>query len=150
MQKLAAYGMTMIIVTHEMRFARDVSTRVIYMDEGGIYEQGTPQDIFENPQRPKTKAFVHKKQLLLENITSADFDFYGVFGRVEAFCLKHHVPESTCTTLYSVLEESLCSVIMPLLAHVAVRCQLEVAIGEDHAYLHVQIPYAHDWQQLHE
>ena len=54
-RKLAQEGMTMMIVTHEMNFARNISTRVFYMDEKGIYEDGTPQQIFENPQRPKTK-----------------------------------------------------------------------------------------------
>ena len=49
-------GMTMMIVTHEMKFARDVSTRVFYMDEGGIYEEGTPEEIFEHP--PQRKRFI--------------------------------------------------------------------------------------------
>ena len=55
---LAASGMTMLIVTHEMRFARNVSTRVFYMDEGVIYEEGTPDAVFENPKREKTRAFI--------------------------------------------------------------------------------------------
>ena len=55
---LAKTGMTMLIVTHEMGFARDVSTRVLYMDEGVIYEDGTPADIFNAPKKPKTVEFV--------------------------------------------------------------------------------------------
>ena len=55
---LAKTGMTMLIVTHEMGFARDVSTRVFYMDEGVVYEDGTPADIFNAPKRPKTVEFV--------------------------------------------------------------------------------------------
>ena len=55
---LAKTGMTMLIVTHEMGFARDVSTRVFYMDEGVIYEDGTPADVFNAPKRPKTIDFV--------------------------------------------------------------------------------------------
>ena len=55
---LAKTGMTMLIVTHEMGFARDVSTRVFYMDEGVIYEDGTPNEIFHHPQKPKTVEFV--------------------------------------------------------------------------------------------
>ena len=55
---LAKTGMTMLIVTHEMGFARDVSTRVFYMDEGVIYEEGTPDAIFGRPQKPKTVEFV--------------------------------------------------------------------------------------------
>ena len=52
-RRLARDGMTMLIVTHEMEFARDVSKRVLYMDEGLIYEQGTPEQIFENPLKEK-------------------------------------------------------------------------------------------------
>lgn len=57
---LAKSGLTMIIVTHEMAFARDVSDRVIFMDKGIIAEEGTPQDIFENPQEERTKAFLKR------------------------------------------------------------------------------------------
>ena len=57
-KSLAKSGMTMLIVTHEMGFARDVSTRVLYMDEGIIYEDGTPDEIFNRPQKPKTVEFV--------------------------------------------------------------------------------------------
>ena len=59
---LAASDMTMLIVTHEMRFARNVSTRVFYMDEGVIYEEGTPDEIFANPKRGKTREFVNRGQ----------------------------------------------------------------------------------------
>ena len=55
---LAKTGMTMLIVTHEMGFARDVSTRVFYMDEGVVYEDGTPADVFNAPKKPKTVEFV--------------------------------------------------------------------------------------------
>ena len=55
---LAKSGMTMLVVTHEMGFARDVSTRVLYMDEGVIYEEGTPEAVFNRPQKPKTVEFV--------------------------------------------------------------------------------------------
>ena len=55
---LAKTGMTMLVVTHEMGFARDVSTRVFFMDEGVIYEDGTPSEVFNHPQRPKTVEFV--------------------------------------------------------------------------------------------
>ena len=55
---LAKTGMTMLIVTHEMGFARDVSTRVFYMDEGVVYEDGTPADVFSAPKKPKTVDFV--------------------------------------------------------------------------------------------
>ncbi|MBR5239275.1 MAG: amino acid ABC transporter ATP-binding protein [Clostridia bacterium] len=60
MKKLAREGMTMLVVTHEMGFAREVADRVIFMDEGTILEEGTPADIFSQPQHERTKAFLNK------------------------------------------------------------------------------------------
>ena len=58
MQELAREGMTMLVVTHEMAFARDVSSRVVFMNDGVICEQGTPQEIFENPRKQPTRDFL--------------------------------------------------------------------------------------------
>ena len=60
MQDLAAEGMTMLVVTHEMAFARDVSNKVVYMNEGYIWEQGTPEEVFGNPQKQETKDFLSR------------------------------------------------------------------------------------------
>lgn len=60
MQGLAKTGLTMIVVTHEMAFARDVSTKVIFMDEGYICEEGTPEQIFKAPQKERTKEFLSR------------------------------------------------------------------------------------------
>ncbi|MBE7040152.1 MAG: amino acid ABC transporter ATP-binding protein [Ruminococcaceae bacterium] len=60
MKSLAEEGMTMVVVTHEMGFAREVASRVIFMDEGKIMETGTPEEIFTNPQNERTKAFLSK------------------------------------------------------------------------------------------
>ncbi|NLY72785.1 MAG: amino acid ABC transporter ATP-binding protein [Tissierellia bacterium] len=57
---LAKKGMTIVIVTHEMGFAKEISNRVLFMDDGQIVEQGSPQDIFDNPQNPRTKEFLEK------------------------------------------------------------------------------------------
>ncbi|MBE6968719.1 MAG: amino acid ABC transporter ATP-binding protein [Ruminococcaceae bacterium] len=60
MKSLAQEGMTMLVVTHEMAFARDVSRRVVYMNEGVICEQGSPEEIFGNPQKQETKDFLSR------------------------------------------------------------------------------------------
>ncbi len=60
MKELAAEGMTMVVVTHEMGFAREVATRVIFMDEGIIQEDGTPEEIFDNPKCERLKSFLGK------------------------------------------------------------------------------------------
>ena len=60
MKSLAEGGMTMVVVTHEMRFAREVGKRVIFMADGAIVEEGTPSEIFDNPKNERTKAFLEK------------------------------------------------------------------------------------------
>jgi arginine/lysine/histidine transport system ATP-binding protein len=60
MKELAAEGMTMIVVTHEMGFAKEVGHRVVFMDDGNIVEEGTPVDIFSNPKHPRTCDFLSK------------------------------------------------------------------------------------------
>ena len=60
MTQLADEGMTMVVVTHEMRFAKKVATRVLFIDEGVIVEQNTPDEFFDNPQNPRLKEFLSK------------------------------------------------------------------------------------------
>jgi len=60
MKELAKSGMTMVVVTHEMGFAREVGTRLLFMDQGVIMEQGKPEDVFSNPQNERTQAFLSK------------------------------------------------------------------------------------------
>ena len=60
MKELASEGMTMVVVTHEMGFAKEVASRVIFMDEGVIQEDGTPDDVFNNPQCERLKSFLGK------------------------------------------------------------------------------------------
>ena len=60
MKELAAEGMTMIVVTHEMGFAREVADEIIFMSDGRIIERGSPVQIFENPENQRTKNFIDK------------------------------------------------------------------------------------------
>lgn len=60
MKDLAEAGMTMVVVTHEMGFAREVASRVLFMDQGVVVEQGTPEEVFNNPQNERTKSFLSK------------------------------------------------------------------------------------------
>lgn len=60
MRELASEGMTMVVVTHEMGFAKEVGDRIIFMDEGNIVEEGTPEELFSNPQNPRAKDFLAK------------------------------------------------------------------------------------------
>jgi len=60
MKDLAKEGMTMVVVTHEMGFAREVGDRILFMDNGNIVEKGTPEEIFSNPKNPRTIDFLSK------------------------------------------------------------------------------------------
>lgn len=106
-RRLASEGMTMAIVTHEMDFARDVSNRVFYMDEGLIYEEGPPAQIFDNPQRARTRAFIQRIRSYRCSVNSPDFDLYAIHGGIETFCEKHVIPRQTRHDLQLLAEEFL-------------------------------------------
>ncbi len=106
-RRLSKEGMTMVIVTHEMEFARNISNRVFYMDEGVIYEEGPPQQIFENPQREKTKAFIHRIRSMYYHITSPDFDLYELQAEMEVFCEKHMLSQKVTDHVLHIAEEVL-------------------------------------------
>jgi polar amino acid transport system ATP-binding protein len=106
-RRLAREGMTMIIVTHEMEFARNLSSRVFYMDEGLIYEEGTPQQIFDNPQKEKTKAFINRIRTLHYRFTSPDYDLYATQAGMELFCEKHTLSKKVTGYVLHIAEEVL-------------------------------------------
>ncbi len=85
-KRLAQSGMTMVIVTHEMAFARNVSTRIFYMDEGGIYEEGPPEVIFEHPKKEKTRAFIKRMKSFRYKVETEDFDFIELTNSLLNFC----------------------------------------------------------------
>ena len=90
---LAKDGLTMLIVTHEMRFARDVSTRIFFMNEGVIYEDGTPEQIFGHPVRSATKTFVNRIQKLVYEIDSDEFDYLQIHTGLSRFCIKYNLAD---------------------------------------------------------
>lgn len=104
-RNLARQGMTMLVVTHEMKFARDVSTRIFYMDEGIIYEEGTPEQIFEHPQKEKTRRFIRNIKVFHWEAEGAGFDFIGMLTALEAFSFKHMIDPSLSRRMISVAEE---------------------------------------------
>ena len=106
-RRLASQGMTMVIVTHEMDFARDVSNRIFYMDEGGIYEEGTPQQIFDAPQKPRTIAFINRLRNYERRVLSPDFDIYEIHSGIEAFCDKQFTFHTARHNLLLAVEEVL-------------------------------------------
>ena len=79
----------MLIVTHEMNFAREVATRILFFADGEIYEQGTPAEIFDAPKRPKTVAFIHKQKYFSYEIAERAFDLPKLQGGIQTFAEKY-------------------------------------------------------------
>ena len=104
---LAKQGMTMVIVTHEMRFAREVSTRIFYMDQGVIYEEGTPEQIFDNPQRERTKIFINRIRNYHHVIKSPRYDLYQLQAEMIQFCTKYYLSSQVQHNVQLLAEEVL-------------------------------------------
>lgn len=86
---VASRGITMIIVTHEMQFARNVSTRVLYLDQGVVYEDGTPEQIFDNPVRERTQIFIKRVRTVSRHFDSEGADIYSLLGEIRNFSFQY-------------------------------------------------------------
>ena len=104
-RKLAAKGMTMVIVTHEMNFARDVSNRVFYLDEGIIYEEGTPEQVFGSPRQEKTRQFIRHLKILTIRIEGRAFDYAGAVTQIETFGHRHLIDHAVIRRMITITEE---------------------------------------------
>lgn len=105
MRSLAKEGMTMLIVTHEMKLAQTVSTRVLYMDQGGIYEDGSPEQIFNHPQRERTRFFVNRLKTFEREIKTTTFDFIEFSTGIEEFGRKQQLSQRQINGLQLIFEE---------------------------------------------
>lgn len=124
-RQLAHSGTTMMIVTHEMRFAREISNRVFYMDQGIIYEDGTPDQIFNHPQKNRTRAFVNGLKVLHIHVNSKDFDFIGTQSQIEEYCYKNQISAQTAYRISSVFEELCVQILMPALSECTISMTVE-------------------------
>ena len=86
---LTKHNMTMLIVTHEMNFAREVADRVLFFADKGIYEQGTPKEIFDAPKGEKTVAFIRKLKYFGYEVTDRNFDLLALQGGIRNFAEKY-------------------------------------------------------------
>ncbi len=137
-RNLAQQGYTMMIVTHEMRFARDVSTRVFYMDEGLIYEEGTPEVIFDHPQKPKTRMFIMKIRMLEKTVTRGQFDLYGFNGEIEEFARKQGLTRKRQSALEALTEEMAVQTLLKRYETI----DLEIAYADSDESLSMTFAYA--------
>ena len=142
MKDLAAGGLTMLVVTHEMRFARDASSRVFYMDQGEVWEAGPPEQIFGNPERPETRAFIFRIRSWEWEVSYPDFDHPAMEGSLEEFCARQFLGRRLVLACQHVVEEIATQHLATLAREVGaegatVRLALSVAEGGDTATLDV-------------
>ena len=98
-------GKTMIVVTHDMDFARTIGNRLFYMDEGTIYEEGDPEEVFANPKKEKTRQFVNGLKVLEFKISDQNYDFYGAYASIDEYCRKNQIDYKKTHHIQSVFEE---------------------------------------------
>lgn len=102
---LTKTGITMLIVTHEMRFAKAVSSRIFFMDEGIIFEDGTPEQIFEHPEKEKTRQFIFRIHEFSVEIQSGNFDFYSCLTDITRFAERNYLSRTVIDNISSIFEE---------------------------------------------
>ena len=117
---LAKKRTTMIIVTHEFNFAREIADRIIFLSEKGVYEEGTPDEIFNKPKKDRTKAFIHKVRSMVYHVDRADFDLMELQGKIYSFCERYGVRLLETWRLSISLEE--------MLREIVKRCRSPVDI----------------------
>ena len=130
---LAEQGLTMLVVTHEMRFARDASSRVFYMDQGELWESGTPKQIFENPQRQETRDFIFRVRSWNWEIRNVDYDYYAMVSSLQAFCARQFLGRHISLACELVIEEVTDSLLIPAAERHGIadpRIAYELSIGE--------------------
>lgn len=139
-RNLVQQGLTMMIVTHEMKFARDVSTRIFYMDQGIIYEEGTPEQIFDHPQKDRTRQFVNRLKVFHYAITDRRYDFVELIAKIDAFGHHESMSMNKIYDLQMLIEEACTQTILP---QIEGEPHLEIMIeySEDRGYAEVEITY---------
>ena len=128
---LAGQGLTMLIVTHEMKFARDVSTRVFYMDEGIVYEEGTPEQVFESPKTNRCRAFVQRLKTFHLDITSKTFDFIGAAADIDRFSRRQLLGAQQSLKYQQIFEELCVTNILPTLPDNGCSLRFDALCRED-------------------
>jgi polar amino acid transport system ATP-binding protein len=139
-RNLAENGMTLMIVTHEMRFAKEIANRIFYMDEGGIYEDGTPEQIFNNPKKEKTIRFIKRLKVFEYEINSKSFDFIEFNNMLEEYGKKNQIPNKTIMRALSVFEELAVQIIIPEMSDIF-KLNAAFEYSEDEKTLTIVVKY---------
>ncbi|MBR6160141.1 MAG: amino acid ABC transporter ATP-binding protein [Lachnospiraceae bacterium] len=130
-RKLSHTGKTIMIVTHEMNFARAIANRVFYMDEGVIYEDGTPDEIFEHPKKDRTRRFIKKLKSLEIDINDRNCDLPGMMSEIEEFCGRNRISFRMSNHLLLVFEELIWQMLMDRPGVPDIKCTVEFSEEND-------------------
>ena len=137
-RQLAEMGKTMMIVTHEMRFAREISNRIFYMDDGGIYEDGTPEQIFDAPQKERTRRFVRRLKVSEIRITPEDQSPLRCANELNEFFYKNDVPAKMRFRIESVFEELCLQILLSELEQPEISFMVEYDENKEAAFISVR------------
>ena len=125
-RRLAKEGMTMVIVTHNMRLARSIATRVIYMDHGTICEEGTPGQVFDHPQKEETRFFINGLSGLHMSFLRDDLDYLGLLSKINELAIRQLFAPKFVYRIEASVEEIYLQTILPTLKdNVLVNFDLE-------------------------
>lgn len=131
---LAGTGLTMLLVTHEMRLARHVSDRVFFMTDGEIYEEGSPEQIFEHPLREGTRNFIFRIRSWTCILSPSSRDFHGMTGSLEKFCKDQFLGRRQAMNCQLAVEELVVSFLLPAVESAGQGAfQLTLFAGEEGA-----------------
>ena len=111
-KRLVDSGMTSIIVTHEMRFARNIASNILFLAEGGVYEEGSPDQIFDNPQKNLTRRFIYRSRMYEEALNKTDIDIYELCSRIRQYAIAYGLTRKQSKGIEYFCEELIYPLIM--------------------------------------
>ena len=133
---LAGTGRTMMIVTHEMGFARAICNRVFYMDQGEIHEEGSPEQIFDHPQKELTRRFIRNLKVLELHIKDRTYDFIAADTEIDRYCMHSDIPARVRYRIRLAFEELVQQILLPA-GYLPVDVMIEYSAEEGKALVDV-------------
>ncbi|MCR4605554.1 MAG: amino acid ABC transporter ATP-binding protein [Eubacterium sp.] len=138
---LAETGLTMMIVTHEMRLARDVCNRVIFMKGGHIVEDGSPEQVFDSPKDEETKNFIYRIKNFEYTIYSEYPDMYKLFALLDVFCSRQFMGSESTNRCRLAIEEAVTGIVAPFMKNAKGTITLRLNAGEGGKQMTLEIDH---------
>ena len=133
-RRLAEMGKTLMIVTHEMKFAREVCDRVLFLTDGVIYEEGTPDQLFDHPAKEMTRRFIRRLKVFEKDSGENGFDLPETLCDLERFCHENQIPYDLIAKLKAATEELTAQILLPVLSKPQITVVVEYDAERETAY----------------